>query len=270
MHSNTRRSLNPAKRLQTPKAIREANRRKKESEDKRFNEPLRIFLERKHPEILTEFGELYKYLDFVNPGKKNLCKSSAFKEWMTENPLPVSVEQNIPVIPLPPPNSAIEPSSETVNTQGISLQFDESAFDLKRNSLCRTQNVKPRVDIIGDIFKEVFGDVEPSSEAVNSTQNVEPSSEAVNSTQNVEPRADIVGDILKELFDDAEPLSETVNSTRDAETEMNEHYNMLMAAADVPIHNIDEGIELNHYDELAYDFEPFDFNMIAYDDFNMI
>ena len=261
MNSNRRGSLQPVKRSQTPKAIREANRRKKEYEAKRFNEPLRIFLERKHPEILTKFNELYNYLDFVNPSKKNLCKSAEFKEWMTENPLPTSTEQNIPVIPLPP-----------------------ASFD-----------------IVGAIFKEVVGEKEPSSEAAN-TQDVEPGADIVGDTSkdynmltgaenplptpseqdtplptvNSSIEADIAGEILEELFGDTGPLSETVNCTRDAETEdvMSEYYR-LMRATDVPIHNADEGIELNHYDELAYDLEPFDFDdELAHDlepfDFNMI
>ena len=77
----------PSKRKysQTPKAIQEAQRRKKDFEAKRFNDPLRIFIERKYPKVITEFTELYDFVNYLNPKRKNLCRTATFKQWMAEN-----------------------------------------------------------------------------------------------------------------------------------------------------------------------------------------
>ena len=68
-----------------PKKVREANLRRQRSKDRKFNEPLRIFLERRHPNILIEFGQLYDWLDQQNPNRKSLIITDAL--WWDETTL---------------------------------------------------------------------------------------------------------------------------------------------------------------------------------------
>ena len=163
---------------QTPKAIREAKRRKEDHKAKRFNDPLKIFLERRYPKI----SELYKYVDFLNPNKKNLCKTSTFKEWMAENPAPLKT-----ILPMP--------------------HFASAVFE---DSLPTMVNVK-----------------KPSEDEKQETRSSSTST--------------IVSEIVDELFGpDGTPDEEDF--------------------PDLPtLNGEDESIELNHFDELAYDIKPFDF-----------
>ena len=74
-------------RSEIAKPVREANRRRQLFKNRRFNDPLKLFIERKHPTIFMEYVEFYKYLDQLNPTRKDLVKSSTFKDWMKSNPL---------------------------------------------------------------------------------------------------------------------------------------------------------------------------------------
>ena len=67
-----------------PKNVREANLRRERNKARRFNEPLRIFLERKHPNLLYEFKQLFQWIDERNPSRKNLSliNTDDFKQWM--------------------------------------------------------------------------------------------------------------------------------------------------------------------------------------------
>ena len=82
----------------TEKAQREVIRRSENYKMKRFNDPLKIYIERKHPEIFAEYTEFYRYLDTKEPTRKNLSTSPAFKKWLKDNltftPIP---ESEIPV-----------------------------------------------------------------------------------------------------------------------------------------------------------------------------
>ena len=144
---------------------------------------MKIFLERRYPKILNEFSELYKYVDFLNPNKKNLCKTSTFKDWMAENPAPLKT-----ILPMPHFASAV---------------FEE-------DSLPTMVNVK-----------------KPSEDEKQETHSSSTST--------------IVSEIVNELFGpDGIPNEEDF--------------------PDLPtLNGEDEGIELNHFDELAYDIKPFDF-----------
>ena len=77
------------KRSNTERALQAVKRRKEDYKAKRFNGPLNIFNKRKYPKIFEEYTNLFKFIDLVNPGKKNLLKTSTFKQWMKDNPEPV-------------------------------------------------------------------------------------------------------------------------------------------------------------------------------------
>ena len=71
---------------QTTKAVKLRNSRVKRMNEKRFNTPLRAFLEHKYPAIYTEYAELYELLNTAHPQRKKLVTSSTFRRWMITNP----------------------------------------------------------------------------------------------------------------------------------------------------------------------------------------
>ena len=170
---------------QTPKAIQEAKRRKKDFEAKRFNDPLRIFIERKYLKVIAEFKELYEFVDYVNPTRKNLCRTATFKQWMAENPVPLKV-----ILPKLPALPVIETSEDSLPTM---VNTEKPSEDVKQE----TPHSSSTSTIVAEIVDELFG-------------------------------PDGLPD--EEEYVDLPTLS-----------------------------GEDEGIELNHFDELAYDIEPFDF-----------
>ena len=59
--------------------------RRNQKEQKRFEAPLREFIEIKYKDIFEEYTELYNQMVAENPKKINLKKSKTFKRWKTTN-----------------------------------------------------------------------------------------------------------------------------------------------------------------------------------------
>ena len=55
--------------------------RKNSYEEKRFNKPLREFLELKYRDIFNEYNWFYKSLDEQYPTSKDLTKTAVYKNW---------------------------------------------------------------------------------------------------------------------------------------------------------------------------------------------
>ena len=70
---------------QSEKCQRERELRKLRAKERRFNDPLKLFMERKYPEIYAEYGELYANMEAENPKRKNLATSPIFKRWLVAN-----------------------------------------------------------------------------------------------------------------------------------------------------------------------------------------
>ena len=63
------------------KAIKERNFRKRENERKRFEKPLRVFLQHKYKTIYEEYQKLYDLMVTNHPNKRNLVNTKTFKDW---------------------------------------------------------------------------------------------------------------------------------------------------------------------------------------------
>ena len=232
-----------------PKKVREANLRRQRSKERKFNEPLRIFFERRHPNILIEFGQLYDWLDQQNPNRKSLINTDAFKQWMFHNPLPSpnfstpptptrlpmcsppvqqidnplsSTNFSIPPMPTCLPSPPVKPKQFSLPHLEIPLL---SASQLSQYS---SPSAHTDEDILGTTFRKVFGSVEPIS------------------LKEVDVPEAIVNELMENEF-----LRELLSSE---EAELPELRGLLEEEL-----NVDEGIELNHLDEIAEDIEPFDF-----------
>ena len=83
------------------KAEREVVRRREAYKMKRFNDPLKIFIEKKYPEIFGEYTEFYRYLHSIYPTRKSLMTSKTFKQWMKDNSTltPLEPQLEVPLIP---------------------------------------------------------------------------------------------------------------------------------------------------------------------------
>mgnify|MGYP002804264099 CR=1 FL=1 len=187
-------------RSQTPKAVQEVKRRKKNFINKRFNNPLRIFVERKYPEIFTEYKNMYNHMDFQEPKRKNLVNSRFFKEWMTENPLP-----SVSLLPL---HSSVDVSSSTPP------QPPTRQINITETTLPEVFEPLPQID---------EGPVEQEQPNVSGLHNSNDVAEA------------IINEVVENYF-----LRELLEGNAFDE---------------------DEGIELNHIDEILNDIEPFDFDL---------
>ena len=64
---------------------RERELRKQKSVNRRFNDPLKIFIEQKYNGIFQEYVELHKRMVEENPDRKDLTKSGTFKRWLAAN-----------------------------------------------------------------------------------------------------------------------------------------------------------------------------------------
>lgn len=228
------------KHCQSERTIRERELRKQRGKNRRFNEPLKAFIERKYPEIFNEYVELYNFMESESPNRRNLTTSTTFKKWLAANPIKESTTiQTIPstgqsssTSPLLIPQLLLEPlhlpskvQEDEPCTDIITLAFQEALAPLPHTA----ESIQPEseADYIADLpLQEAFGHLPPLSEV-----------EVPLSESNDINRID---DILNEIMED--------RSLRN-----------LLERADVDVTE-DEGIVLNHFDEIAMDIEPFDFN----------
>ena len=87
-------SRRPENLSQSTKAIQLRNSRIKRANERRFNKPLRVFLEHKYPDIFTEYTNLYQMMNTTHPNRKKLVSTATFRHWMATNP-PAVTSQDI-------------------------------------------------------------------------------------------------------------------------------------------------------------------------------
>ena len=68
---------------QTDRAVNQRNSRVCKMNERRFNNPLRAFIEHKYPTIFNEYTELYESMRAAHPHRKNLVRTSTFKQWLS-------------------------------------------------------------------------------------------------------------------------------------------------------------------------------------------
>ena len=65
---------------------RESALKRKKSDERRFNVPLKLFIQRKYKAIYEEYKELYARMSTEIPPKKNLCRTLIFKQFLIDHP----------------------------------------------------------------------------------------------------------------------------------------------------------------------------------------
>ena len=108
-------------------AVAARGRRSNELEIRRFNSTLKEFIEFKHNDIFEEYSIFYKALSGRYPTKKNLLKTTEFKEWKKQ-----AIEQSFEndgvravVTDLTPPETDNE-DSEPCDREFVSEVSEES------------------------------------------------------------------------------------------------------------------------------------------------
>ena len=236
------------RRSQTERAAYAVKRRKEDYEAKRFNNPIRIFLERKYPKILEEFTELYKFINFINPGRKDLTKTLTFKQWLTENPAPLKNISQTTVNTFSSTILSVNRETETTTTANtFSLRTASATAPLK--------NISPPTTV--NTFSSTIPSVNRETETTTTANTFSLRTASANrETENT----------FSSTMASANRETETTTTTSaNRETETNTISDILdelfgpNGIPDEILSNEDEGIELNHFDELAFDIEPFDF-----------
>ena len=235
------------------KTLQARQRRKKDREQKRFNNPLRIYIERNHPKIFKEFTNFYNTIHYIHPRKKDLTKSETFKEWMMKTPttsnssetsmLPNALNPSeTSMLPnaLNPSETSMLPNalnpSESSETSILPNAINPSETSMLPNALnpsetSNQQVLLPHISIPLLSSNEVLA-ISPSSEPSLSL-NEAPTSVSSETTTNR-----VISDTIDELFEantipDDDILPDSIN---------------------------DEGIELlDILNELMLDYEPFNF-----------
>ena len=82
------------------KITRERELRRQKSTSRQFNEPLRIFVETKYNDIFQEYNELYNRMLEDESAKKDLTKTTVFKEWLNANGGTVQLSKGSCLFPL--------------------------------------------------------------------------------------------------------------------------------------------------------------------------
>ena len=203
----------------TKKAVNERGLRSRVRSERRFNNPLRLFIQHKYRAIYEEYVELYNVMTAKHPRRRDLSTSSTFKEWKA--------------------------ACFAVETATTTTQTSSSA-----------QSTSP--DIINRALQEAFTEVAATTD-IQIDLNIEhlPSQENLyeNTDRLLSPPEQDNNENIDHL-----PLPPEPNLNNEADDLINE----LMQ--DEAIRNLfeqpaeDEGIELNIFDEIEFDIEPFDFD----------
>ena len=73
---------------------RETALKRRKSDERRFNVPLKLFIQRKYKTIYNEYKELYVRMTTEVPPKKNLCATLTFKQFLKDHPDEQEQEQD--------------------------------------------------------------------------------------------------------------------------------------------------------------------------------
>ena len=167
---------------QTCRAQYQRKSRVCKANERRFNNPLRAFVEHKYPSVFTEYTELYETMNRAHPHRKNLIRTSTFRHWLstpvTESTSAIipkcndiinqalreafsSDQQNSPADEqdqqLPP---AVEQGPQQLYDQ-IDQILDEMAVDEDMRNMLDQQNPPEDEGIELNLLDEIYDDIEP-------------------------------------------------------------------------------------------------------------
>ena len=226
------------------KAVKERRFRQREKQRKRFESPMRKFIEVKYPNIFQEYTELYNTLNRNHPDVRNLVKTRTFRSWLN------TVKDEASALDIL--SAAIRQTLEQNETPRVR---DEAA---NHESGGETDDEAERVDEAAN--HESGGEADDEAERVDEAANHESGDEAerVDEAANHES-----GDEANEAANALSGVDNIVDVLMNVEDRVDDIIHELMqdqAIRDIIVEPGDEGIEINPLDDIVYDIEPFDFN----------
>ena len=220
------------------KAIKERKYRKRENDRKHFEKPLRAFIEHKYQTIFEEYQQLYDLMVTNHPHKRNLINTKTFKEWIRTN------EGN--------PKTSDILSVAITETLGECVTGEQSDVA----SLESEQSVASL-------------ESEQSVASLESEQSVA-SLESEQSVASLESEQSVASLESEQFVASLESGGVPANDIADIERQIDQIVNELMLEGEVrdalESENEDEGIGINVLDEIAFDIEPFDYELEVDDD----
>ena len=218
------------------KAIRSRIYRKKQWEQRRFEGPLREFIEIRYKVAFAEYKELYKLMDAQNPKKNDLRKCKLFKQWKIENQ-----EESSDIL-----TTAIR---ETIGETSEAGQSETSEAEQAETSEAEKSESRE-----GEHVETSEAEQAETSEAEHGE-----TSEAGQS-ETSESERDYTEEIMNEGYAE-ETMNEGLLAAQHLDQLVNElnREDELRDLMNIEDPNDDEGIELNVFDEL--DVEPFDYHL---------
>lgn len=189
---------------------------------RKFNGALKIFIQCIYPTIYEELCKLYDRMGLEAPGRHDLTMER-FQDWQDTN----STGTDMPTAAttcIPTTTTMDMPTAKGMPATATKGQIYVPQVMLEPISIPPVQEDEVHTDIVSQALQEAFG--EPMLAEVEL-----PDHEIINDGEN------IINELLEDPF------------LRD------------FLDRDEGGLNIDEGIELNHFDEIALDIEPFDFEL---------
>ena len=222
----SRRQLNPS-----VKARRSRVYRKPRKEERRFDSPLKEFIEIKYNTIYEEYSTLYKKMIKENPYKIDLKKSKTFIQWkrdqLNSNVLSQAISETIN-------NEAGEPNEDTENTEVSEANntFDNTEF--QDEGMLAAQQVDELINAMN------MDDDLRLDEGMLAAQQVDELINAMNMDNDLRLDEGMLAAQQVDELVNAMNMDDDLRDILERETE-------------------DEGIELSIEEEI--DIEPFDYNL---------
>ena len=246
------------------KAVKERRFRQKEQERKRFDIPMRVFLEQKYPKIYQEYRDLYNTVNRIHPDTRDLTKTCTFKAWLysLNHHSTTDILTHVVKETLDPEQTSI---SSTEENQILDPE-QTSISSTEENQIHSLQNL----DHSFQTDREVPQTAE-ESELVNS-QNLDQSFEPLTQTpEAAEQLFKVIASPSQRPTDESNEAAAVIvniNDLADIMANVEDSVDQIMneldqdpVVRDILNEPADEGIEINPLDDIEYDIEPFDFNV---------
>ena len=236
------------------KAIKERNFRKRKNDRKRFEKPLRVFIEHKYKTIYEEYQQLYDLMVTNHPNKRNLVNTKTFKDWKRAN------EGN------PKASDILSVAvAETLGEYVTGEQPDVASLESEQSV------ASEQPDVASLESEQSMASEQPDVASLESEQSVaseQPDVASLESEQSVASEQLAVANLESEQPDVVSLGGEGANDIVDIERQIDQIVNELMQEEELrgvlEMENDDdddEGIEISVWDELALDIEPFDYEL---------
>ena len=219
----------PARKSQSSRAIYARQWRESSYKDKRFNKPLKEYIELKYDEIYSEYCSFFKSLDEEHPSAKDLTKTRKYKKWKRQL--------------LKHQSSQSEDEPDTIDDQ---TERDPAQPDVLTVAIQETLSPVVNIDIneAANITQQTTNEFEQDDTTVQET--LSPVVDEINI--HINEADNIIQQIINELEQDA-AIRDLINAENNGEL-VHPHYE-----------DEDEGIGLNVEVELQNIIEPFDYEL---------